>query len=58
MHESHVFELQVETNFEVCDPHSFLTLLLKAVNNSCDFRPIREPHLVRWMSLETPSTLI
>ena len=27
MHESHVFELRVETTFEVCDPCGFLTLL-------------------------------
>ena len=26
-HESHVFELQVETKFDVCDPCSFLMLL-------------------------------
>ena len=28
MHESHVFELRVETKFEVCDPCGFLTLLM------------------------------
>ena len=30
IHESHVFELRVETKFEVCDPGSFffLTLLM------------------------------
>ena len=27
IHESHVFELRVETKCEVCDPRSFFTLL-------------------------------
>ena len=29
IHESHVFELRSETKFEVCDPSSFLTLLMQ-----------------------------
>ena len=28
IHENHVFELRVETKFEVCDPRSFLTPLM------------------------------
>ena len=27
IHESHVYELQIEMKFEVCDPYSFFMLL-------------------------------
>lgn len=30
IHESHVFKPQVETKFEVCDPRSFLMLLMES----------------------------
>ena len=37
IHESHVFELQVETKFEVCDPYIFIKhyLCRKLLNSHC-----------------------